>query len=291
MGYNKLVINSQTKFDLTLDTVAPEVLLQGATAHDNKGESIIGVIPHNTTEDIIVSEDNTYLTIPKGYYSEDITIELTYEPPESEIPENAVGRLNVGDKVSIGSLEFIVVNQGNPDPDKYINADGTWLLPTVSYGDITWQADEAVYDGCMVDQYIELNYMVNTLGSTITNALLEVKVPMNTATTVNSGENGFSTKCFILSPRELGIDETVASGLPEDGVALEYFKNSASNNSIRIAKILPSNQVFPYFTRTVSGSSNVWVIAANGAAQTVARGTYSLGIRPCMVLPKTYVIQ
>lgn len=40
--YNKLVVNNEVKFDLTGDTVTPDKLAAGYTAHDKSGEQITG---------------------------------------------------------------------------------------------------------------------------------------------------------------------------------------------------------------------------------------------------------
>lgn len=45
MGVNKLVINDETKLDLTEDTVTPDSLLEGVTAHDCTGARITGALP------------------------------------------------------------------------------------------------------------------------------------------------------------------------------------------------------------------------------------------------------
>lgn len=42
MGYNKLIYNNEVKFDLTNDTITPQALVSGYTAHDKSGEQIIG---------------------------------------------------------------------------------------------------------------------------------------------------------------------------------------------------------------------------------------------------------
>lgn len=42
MAVNKVEINGETKLDLTQDTVTPENLLSGATAHNAAGERIVG---------------------------------------------------------------------------------------------------------------------------------------------------------------------------------------------------------------------------------------------------------
>lgn len=42
MAVNKVQINGETKLDLTQDTVTPETLLKGTTAHNAAGEEITG---------------------------------------------------------------------------------------------------------------------------------------------------------------------------------------------------------------------------------------------------------
>ena len=45
MAYNKIVLRGQTLIDLTSDTVAPDTLAVGATAHDKTGAPIVGTMP------------------------------------------------------------------------------------------------------------------------------------------------------------------------------------------------------------------------------------------------------
>ena len=44
MAVNKVEVNGETKLDLTQDTVTPENLLSGATAHNAAGEQISGAV-------------------------------------------------------------------------------------------------------------------------------------------------------------------------------------------------------------------------------------------------------
>lgn len=46
---NKVVVNGQTKIDLTGDTVAAQYLLSGYTAHDRTGASVTGTMPSVAT--------------------------------------------------------------------------------------------------------------------------------------------------------------------------------------------------------------------------------------------------
>ena len=45
MAINKLIVDSEVKFDLTGDTVAPDKMVSGTTAHDKSGKQIEGTIP------------------------------------------------------------------------------------------------------------------------------------------------------------------------------------------------------------------------------------------------------
>ena len=44
MAVNKVVINDEIKIDLTSDTVSPDTLSQGITAHDKSGNVIVGTM-------------------------------------------------------------------------------------------------------------------------------------------------------------------------------------------------------------------------------------------------------
>ena len=53
---NKLVVGNEVKFDLTGDTVAPNTLLTGATAHDKTGAQITGTCSYDSdTSDATVA--------------------------------------------------------------------------------------------------------------------------------------------------------------------------------------------------------------------------------------------
>ena len=47
MAVNKVIFGAETLIDLTGDTVAPEVLLAGYTAHDASGEPLTGGVTVN----------------------------------------------------------------------------------------------------------------------------------------------------------------------------------------------------------------------------------------------------
>ena len=67
MAVNKVDINGATVIDLTSDSVTPETLLQGATAHDASGAAITGTMARGTELQIIVSvTSGATVTATKG---------------------------------------------------------------------------------------------------------------------------------------------------------------------------------------------------------------------------------
>lgn len=56
MAVNKVEINGEVKLDLTADTVTPETLLAGATAHNAAGEKIKGAADLSAKQDKITAQ-------------------------------------------------------------------------------------------------------------------------------------------------------------------------------------------------------------------------------------------
>ena len=75
MAVNKVEINGETKLDLTGDTVTPETLLSGATAHNAAGVQITGSAEPGAKLFLVT------LTTPDyngGYYDEDVTADKQF---------------------------------------------------------------------------------------------------------------------------------------------------------------------------------------------------------------------
>lgn len=71
MAVNKVIYGGNTLLDLTGDTVQPNKLLSGITAHDKSGASIEGTIVTKTSSDLTAS--GATVTVPAGYYSSQVT--------------------------------------------------------------------------------------------------------------------------------------------------------------------------------------------------------------------------
>jgi hypothetical protein len=58
MAVNKVVYNAKVLLDLTLDTVTPETLAKGVTAHDKSGTKITGTAKVGTAETWVFEMEN-----------------------------------------------------------------------------------------------------------------------------------------------------------------------------------------------------------------------------------------
>lgn len=75
MAVNKVALNGETKLDLTADTVTPETLLKGMTAHNAAGELITGVYePMNIKQYTGTLLASGWAADSHGYQAQTITI-------------------------------------------------------------------------------------------------------------------------------------------------------------------------------------------------------------------------
>lgn len=75
MAVNKVALNGEVKLDLTADTVTPETLLKGMTAHNAAGELITGVYePMNIKQYTGTLLASGWAADAHGYQAQTITI-------------------------------------------------------------------------------------------------------------------------------------------------------------------------------------------------------------------------
>ena len=75
MAVNKVALNGEVKLDLTADTVPPETLLKGMTAHNAAGELITGVYePMNIKQYTGTLLASGWAADSHGYQAQTITI-------------------------------------------------------------------------------------------------------------------------------------------------------------------------------------------------------------------------
>lgn len=203
---------------------------------------------------------------------------------------SAAGDLLVGQTVAIKEsgtpIPYLVVHQGNPDAGLYdASCEGTWLLRQ----DITSMriyGSSRFYPYSSMPAYLDPDISGSVtygLDEKVKNAMKTVKIPYHASTGgVMSGANGFSCKAFILGAYEYGAKTDFT--LPDDGAALDYFKDNNSND--RIAYY--SGQPVIHWTRSdrINGST-VWVVSETGLliSKTISN---SCGVRHAFILPYDY---
>ena len=136
MSYNKVIINGETKIDLTTDTVAADKMLADTTAHDKAGEQVTGTIPVDQEPEV----SGTTTTYKAGYYSTPIVVE-----------EGATGE---GDPIISGSVEdkTLVLNKQSgaeinvdlsPLDNSYIKKAGDTVIGPLNVAEPTENANAA----------------------------------------------------------------------------------------------------------------------------------------------------
>lgn len=86
---NKVIVNDQIKLDLTGDTVSPETLLQGFTAHDASGAPIVGTATGGDACDMYAGNE-----APSGASSGDLWVDTADENAGTIVYNPAMGKVN-----------------------------------------------------------------------------------------------------------------------------------------------------------------------------------------------------
>lgn len=198
--------------------------------------------------------------------------------------------------MTVGSTltEFIVVHQGNPDSALYDEScDGTWLMMKDLYDYSKWSDTDNSYDTSDVHAFLNDTFLF-LLDAIVQNSVKQVKIPYAIADDdfpeqkleVASGENGLSTKVFLLSCTEVGWDSD--SGRPVDGSCLSYFSGTTTYDEKRRATL--DGEAGNWYTRSPYKWSNtsVWFVTDVGEHETttsLAASGETIYIRPTMILP------
>lgn len=188
------------------------------------------------------------------------------------------------------SRTFLIVQQGNPDPDLYdASCDGTWLLLDDLYTTRSW-GSSGNYPATALHSWLNETFLAS-LDTTVQSIIQTATLPYwdRSAGAFKTGANGFQAKVFLLSGSEIGWE---AAKLDEQdlGVALAYFEGSGSASApIRVAYLGSSAK--PWWTRDpdAAASNKSWYVMDNGNG-TVASGSNSYGIRPAIILPSGTLI-
>lgn len=222
-------------------------------------------------------------------------------------------KLPVGTSVLLNvdgaETEFIIVNQGNPDPSIYDEScNDTWLMSKKLQrtNPRNYQSGDAFGEN---NDYKSSNAhtvfapaFFERLDDVVQNVVKEVKIPYVNGTgnvgSVASGSNGLPVKIFSLSTMEVGGDKELDCDtyVFADGTMLDWFYRGAGSQAIRrrIASYSDTESgVASWWLRSPSRSSAVGSNhIVDRAGRVLAQTTFSGGVgndqslyRPTMILP------
>lgn len=211
----------------------------------------------------------------------------------------AISTLEVGTLVKVNEngapVEYMIVNQGNPDASMYdASCDGCWLLRKDIYTEGDWDNSNNDYKNSNIHSYLNGTFL-NRFDNDIKNAIKQVKIPYQNGTgsrgSVASGVNGLSCKIFLLSGYEVGFSTSDNSWFPRDGAKLSYFSSGtgSSANNKRIANLNGSAANWWLRSPGTDNTYDVWVVLSSGDyGGWFYNNTY--GVRPAFILPSTALV-
>ena len=189
-------------------------------------------------------------------------------------------------KVNGADAEFLVVHQGNPDPDVYDpSCEGTWLLMKNVYSQRPW-GSASCYADAPVHTWLNSTFL-ELLDSGIRPAVKTVRLPYAEGSDVHTGAEGVSAQIFLLSMREMGTPAAQKTGLADEGALLDYFTDGdGSADPLRASSAR-------YWTRSpyTGGGGNVWSVAGESGICSYRAGSSSYGVRPALILPQAMPVE
>ena len=222
----------------------------------------------------------------------------------SAVKPETVGGLDVGESVFLNvdgkRMEFIVVNQGNPDTSIYDDScNGTWLLMKDIYEKRQWSSSNVNnLENSTIHSYLNGTFL-NLFDSNIKDTIKQVKIPYRknggSGGTDQSGANGLSAKIFLLSGYEVGWTTSDDSTLPMDGAKLDYFESGTGTyaNSKRIANFNGAAAIWVLRSPLTSVTGSVWGVYSDGSSTYFSAADSrdgGRGVRPALVLPSTITV-
>ena len=189
-------------------------------------------------------------------------------------------------KVNGADAEFLVVHQGNPDPDVYDpSCEGTWLLMKNVYSQRPW-GSASCYADAPVHTWLNSTFL-ELLDSGIRPAVKTVRLPYAEGSDVHTGAEGVSAQIFLLSMREMGTPAAQKTGLADEGALLDYFTDGdGGDDPLRASSAR-------YWTRSpyTGGGGNVWSVAGESGICSYRVGSSSYGVRPALILPQAMPVE
>ena len=142
---NKVVLGNETLLDLTADTVTPQTLYLGTTAHDASGAAIVGTMSGGGTEAGTVTQDeNGFLVLDDDAPSGRVTVEAlsvtqngTYTAPTGKAYSPVTVNVSGGDSpyTLLDSSEFSVTT----------TSTSATSVGTITLGNSLYTANAIIY--------------------------------------------------------------------------------------------------------------------------------------------------
>lgn len=193
-------------------------------------------------------------------------------------------------KVNGSAKDFIVVHQGKPSSVYDDSCNGTWLLMKDIYESRQWhRTNTNDYAGSTTHSYLNDNFY-NLIDSEIRAAIKQVKIPYQKGTgwgSLATGENGLSTKVFLLSGYEVGWAH---SALPKDGAKLDYFGSGSGGNSKRVAYNGSNAAIWWLRSPYTVNRDTAWTVLTDGSCDNNSCEQNTYGVRPALILPSTLLV-
>ena len=193
------------------------------------------------------------------------------------------------------NVEYVVVHQGLPSSIYDASCNGTWLVRKEIYKEQAWHTSNVNdYKNSSIHSYLN-NTFFKSFNTIVQSSIKQVKIPYRegsgTSKTVTSGSNGLSSKAFLLSASEIGLNY---NGMPTPYGKLDYFSTSDTK---RIAYY--GGNASAWWTRSpYTGSDSYSIAILNTGERAHIYCSSALGIRPTVVIdsstnfnPETNIIE
>ena len=202
-----------------------------------------------------------------------------------------LGDMAVGSTVKIkvnGTLmDFIIVQQGNPDSTIYdASCNGTWVLMNALYILQKWDSRHPDYASSDISDYLRSSFF-NLLEPGCRSAIKSVKIPYVDNETVRYGANGLPVTVFLLSASELGWTSTSVS-IYKEGSRLSRFHDGLSGT--RVARYKGSSRYYWTRSKARGYSDGVVIVTSDGDPEVKTVYANDVGVRPAFILPKEQLV-
>lgn len=209
-----------------------------------------------------------------------------------------LGQVAVGSIVKLNEngspTNYIVVNQGIPGNSPLYDAscNGTWLLRQDIPFTSNFNGSGNNYANSSAKN--NMNAFSNAYDPDIQAKVVNAIIPYcigGGSSTVNSGSNGVSVKCFLLSAYELGFTDDIYPGFPEDGYVLSYFSSAYNQQTNAIRKANYNGSTTEWWTRSpyTGNSDQVFNVNKTGGFKSWI-STATAGRRPAVIFPQSMLV-